>query len=44
MTAALRSFRIEGVKTTVPVHLKIMDAPEFAEGRYDTGFIARLLG
>ena len=44
MIAALQSFRIEGVKTTIPVHLKIMQDKEFAAGRYDTGFIARLLG
>jgi acetyl-CoA carboxylase biotin carboxylase subunit len=44
MIAALESFCIEGVKTTIPVHLKIMSDPEFAAGRYDTGFIARLLG
>ncbi|MFH1144075.1 MAG: acetyl-CoA carboxylase biotin carboxylase subunit [Candidatus Eisenbacteria bacterium] len=44
MIAALRSFRVEGVKTTIPVHLKIMQSRDFAAGEYDTGFIERLLG
>jgi acetyl-CoA carboxylase, biotin carboxylase subunit len=44
MLAALRAFKVEGVKTTIPVHLKILEHPDFAAGEYDTGFIARLLG
>ena len=42
MIKALESFRIEGVKTTIPVHLKIMQAPDFVAGNYDTGFIERM--
>jgi acetyl-CoA carboxylase biotin carboxylase subunit len=44
MIEALKAFRIGGVKTTVPVHLKIMANADFAAGHYDTGFMARLLG
>jgi acetyl-CoA carboxylase biotin carboxylase subunit len=44
MLKALRAFKVEGVKTTIPVHLKILEHPEFAAGNYDTGFIGRLLG
>jgi acetyl-CoA carboxylase biotin carboxylase subunit len=44
MIEALEAFRIEGVKTTIPVHLKIMQDPGFAAGDYDTGFMGRLLG
>ncbi len=44
MIQALESFKIEGVKTTIPVHLKIMKDPDFSAGNYDTGFIERLLG
>ncbi|MHC4128559.1 MAG: acetyl-CoA carboxylase biotin carboxylase subunit [Planctomycetota bacterium] len=44
MIEALEAFRVEGVKTTIPVHLKIMQDPDFAAGNYDTGFLARLLG
>jgi len=44
MIQALESFQVEGVKTTIPVHLKIMKDRDFAAGEYDTGFIGRLLG
>ena len=44
MIKALESFKIEGIKTTIPVHLQILADQEFASGEYDTGFIARLLG
>ena len=44
MIEALKAFQIGGVKTTIPVHLKIMEDPDFAAGNYDTGFMARLLG
>jgi acetyl-CoA carboxylase biotin carboxylase subunit len=44
MITALRSFQVEGVKTTIPVHLRILQDPDFAAGNYDTGFMGRLLG
>jgi len=44
MVKALESFHVQGVKTTIPVHLKIIKDPDFAAGNYDTGFIGRLLG
>ncbi len=44
MIKALESFRVSGVKTTIPVHLEIMRNKDFAAGHYDTGFIGRLLG
>ena len=44
MIKALESFHVAGVKTTIPVHIKIMKDREFAAGNYDTGFIGRLLG
>ena len=40
---ALAAFRIEGVKTTIPVHRRILAEPEFREGRYDTTWLERLL-
>jgi acetyl-CoA carboxylase, biotin carboxylase subunit len=43
MLRALGSFTVTGVKTTIPVHLQIMQDPRFAAGDYDTGFIGRLL-
>jgi acetyl-CoA carboxylase biotin carboxylase subunit len=32
---------IEGIKTTVPLHRRIMDDPDFLAGRLDTGFMER---
>jgi acetyl-CoA carboxylase biotin carboxylase subunit len=39
--AALATLRIEGVKTTIPLHRRILEAPDFVSGRYDIGFLAR---
>ena len=44
MIRGLESFVVDGVKTTIPVHLQIMRDPRFAAGDYDTGFVGRLLG
>jgi acetyl-CoA carboxylase biotin carboxylase subunit len=41
MKRALRELRIEGVKTTVPIHLEILNHPAFCEARVDTTFIER---
>ena len=34
---------IEGVKTTLPLHLRILADPDFRNGRYDTRFLERFL-
>ena len=39
MKRALDEFVIEGVKTTIPLHLKIMDDPNFRAGNFDTSFM-----
>jgi acetyl-CoA carboxylase biotin carboxylase subunit len=36
MKRALDEFTIEGVKTTIPFHLKLMDHPDFVSGKYTT--------
>ncbi len=36
MKRALEEFTIEGVKTTIPFHLKLMDFPDFVSGKYTT--------
>ncbi len=36
MLACLRATTIEGVATTVPLHLAVLDSPEFRSGDYDT--------
>jgi acetyl-CoA carboxylase, biotin carboxylase subunit len=43
MIEALQRFRIEGVKTTIPIHLRILEDTQFTAGDYDTGFLGRLL-
>lgn len=41
--AALEEFVIEPVKTTIPLHKKILAHPLFREGDFDTGFIKLLV-
>jgi acetyl-CoA carboxylase biotin carboxylase subunit len=42
LTGALRAFGVEGVKTTIPLHLAVLATEEFRSGNYDTGLIARM--
>jgi acetyl-CoA carboxylase, biotin carboxylase subunit len=39
MKRALSEFIIEGVKTTIPFHLKLMDNPVFRSGKFTTKFL-----
>ena len=39
MKRALEEFIIEGVKTTIPFHLKLMDHPGYVKGNYTTKFM-----
>ena len=41
MQRALSELRIEGIKTTVPLHRAILGHAAFAEGRIDTTFVER---
>ena len=43
MIQALERFEVEGVKTTIPVHLQILRDEGFASGSYDTDLVGRLL-
>jgi acetyl-CoA carboxylase biotin carboxylase subunit len=43
MKRALHEFHIAPVKTTIPLHLQIMDNPNFLTGDVDTGFIERVM-
>lgn len=36
---ALEEFVIEGIKTTIPFHLKVLEDPRFISGNFDTGFL-----
>jgi len=44
MKRALEMFVIEGIKTSIPLHRRILADPDFASGKFDTHFIERLLG
>ncbi|MCS7017858.1 MAG: acetyl-CoA carboxylase biotin carboxylase subunit [Cytophagales bacterium] len=39
MKRALQEFVIEGVKTTIPFHIKLMDDPQFRAGNFTTKFL-----
>lgn len=43
MARALDEYIIEGIKTTIAFHQKIMDNKDFIEGNVDTGFLERLV-
>ena len=42
MNRALDEFFIEGVKTTIPFHKKLINHPDFVAGKFDTGFLDRV--
>jgi acetyl-CoA carboxylase biotin carboxylase subunit len=41
MRRALNEFIIEGVKTTIPMHIKILDDAQFQSGDISTKFMER---
>jgi len=43
MKRALGEFHVAPIKTTIPLHLQIMDNHEFQKGDVDTGFVERVL-
>jgi acetyl-CoA carboxylase biotin carboxylase subunit len=43
MRRALGAMVVEGIQTTIPLHLKIMDDPRFVAGDISTGFMEYLL-
>ena len=43
MRRALETFIVEGIYTSIPLHLKIMADEDFRAGRLDTNFIKRFL-
>jgi acetyl-CoA carboxylase, biotin carboxylase subunit len=44
MRRALREYHILGIKTTIPLHQRILEAPAFLDGTYSTSFLERFLG
>jgi acetyl-CoA carboxylase biotin carboxylase subunit len=43
MRRALDEMRVDGVKTTIPLHQRILRHPDFLAGRTSTQFLARML-
>jgi acetyl-CoA carboxylase biotin carboxylase subunit len=43
MKRALSEFHVAPIKTTIPLHLQIMDNHDFQSGDVDTGFVERVL-
>jgi acetyl-CoA carboxylase biotin carboxylase subunit len=43
MKKALEEFRIEPLKTTIPLYIRIMEDPMFQKGDFHTGFIHKFL-
>jgi acetyl-CoA carboxylase, biotin carboxylase subunit len=41
---ALREYRLEGIKTTIPLHLRLLEDDAFRSGKYHTGYLEELLG
>jgi acetyl-CoA carboxylase biotin carboxylase subunit len=41
---ALKEYRLEGINTTIPLHLRLLSEKAFLAGDYDTGYLERLLG
>jgi acetyl-CoA carboxylase biotin carboxylase subunit len=44
MKRALDEFIIEGIKTTIPFHKKVMNDPDFISGNFNTTFIQKMNG
>jgi len=38
---ALEEFTVEGIKTTIPFHLKVLEDERFVSGNFDTGFLEK---
>ncbi len=43
MSRALREFRVEGIKTTIPLHQRLMEDRAFRQGGVDIHYLERLL-
>ncbi|MCP4681122.1 MAG: acetyl-CoA carboxylase biotin carboxylase subunit [Desulfobacterales bacterium] len=43
MKRALEEYRIEPLKTTIPLYCQVMDDPDFQKGNFDTSYINRFV-
>jgi len=42
LRSGLESFIVEGIKTNIPLHLKVLNDAAFLAGEYDTGCLERV--
>lgn len=42
MKRALREFVVEGIRTTIPFHLRVLDHKDFISGKYNTSFLEKM--
>jgi acetyl-CoA carboxylase biotin carboxylase subunit len=40
---AMEEFTVEGVKTTIPFHLEVLENEQFLSGNFDTSFLDNFL-
>jgi acetyl-CoA carboxylase biotin carboxylase subunit len=40
---ALKEYRLEGINTTIPLHLRLLEEEAFRSGGYHTGYLEKLL-
>jgi len=43
MRRALSEYLVEGIKTTIPLNLELINHPKFANGSINTNFVDNLL-
>jgi len=43
MRRTLEMTVVDGIKTTIPLHLKILNDPDFVAGRLSTAFMERFM-
>ncbi len=43
MVGALREFRIEPIKTTIPLHMRLLESPQFVDADFDIHYVERML-
>jgi len=42
MKRSLDEFIVEGIKTTIPFHKKVLNDPDFIKGEFNTGFVEKM--
>jgi len=42
MKRALQEFIVEGIRTTIPFHLRVLDHKDFISGKYNTSFLEKM--